>query len=64
MVDGVKNKYADHDTVLYCAYSFPGVLFTMGRDQWPSLKPVFLALAKGVQVRLFFLLFISHFYYF
>lgn len=49
MIEGPKNKYGDSDTVMYCAYSFPGVLYTAGAENWEKLKPVYFSLVKDLQ---------------
>jgi hypothetical protein len=50
MVEGTKNQYGDSDTVRYCAYSFPGVLLTLGPSKWESLSNVYFTLTQDLQV--------------
>eukprot|EP00011_Vannellida_sp_DIVA3-517-6-12_P010523 CAMPEP_0114617832 /NCGR_PEP_ID=MMETSP0168-20121206/7397_1 /TAXON_ID=95228 ORGANISM="Vannella sp., Strain DIVA3 517/6/12" /NCGR_SAMPLE_ID=MMETSP0168 /ASSEMBLY_ACC=CAM_ASM_000044 /LENGTH=650 /DNA_ID=CAMNT_0001828973 /DNA_START=214 /DNA_END=2166 /DNA_ORIENTATION=+ len=51
MVQGNKSKFGDSDTVLFCAYSFPGVLVTVGAERWPMLRDIYLTLVKDLQVK-------------
>lgn len=51
MVAGNKSKFGDSDTVLFCAYSFPGVLVTVGPERWPMLKETYFPLVKDLQVK-------------
>lgn len=37
------------DIVLHCAYSFPGVLLTVGADGWPELKELYESLMHDLQ---------------
>lgn len=49
MVEGTKNQYGDSDTVRYCAFSFPGVLLTLGKEKWNVLKDVYSTLSQDLQ---------------
>merc|ERR1712137_224450 len=49
MVDGSENQYGDSDTVRYCAFSFPGVLITLGKEKWESLQEVYATLTQDLQ---------------
>eukprot|EP00116_Pleurobrachia_bachei_P001346 sb/3461608/ len=42
------NPRADDDILTHCAYAFPGVVHTLGRDSWSVLKKAYLTLAKGL----------------
>jgi len=49
MIEGAKNQYGDSDTVSYCAYSFPGVLLTLGKEKWDVLQNVYFTLTQDLQ---------------
>jgi serine/threonine-protein phosphatase 4 regulatory subunit 1 len=50
MTDPTKAQSVDLDLPLYCAFSFPAVLQTLGPDHWQLLKPTFMILSRDVQV--------------
>ena len=50
MTDPVKAQNIDADLPLYCAFSFPAVLKTLGANHWSLLKPTFDILSNDVQV--------------
>lgn len=50
MIDPIKTQSIDADLPLYCAFSFPAVLQTLGPRHWPLLKPTFDSLASDMQV--------------
>ena len=50
MTDNNKSQNTDADLPLYCAFSFPAVLQTLGADHWPLLKPTFDTLCIDMQV--------------
>ncbi|KAJ9447255.1 Protein phosphatase PP2A regulatory subunit A [Diplonema papillatum] len=39
----------DTDYPEYCAYNFPAVALTVGKDRWEELEPAFLTLVKDLQ---------------
>eukprot|EP01095_Lingulamoeba_sp_RSL-Kostka_P007241 TRINITY_DN2290_c0_g3_i1.p1 TRINITY_DN2290_c0_g3~~TRINITY_DN2290_c0_g3_i1.p1 ORF type:complete len:633 (-),score=172.21 TRINITY_DN2290_c0_g3_i1:207-2105(-) len=49
MINGSKSPYGDSDTIMYCAFSFPGVLLTLGKNKWEELKDMYLSLCKDIQ---------------
>jgi serine/threonine-protein phosphatase 4 regulatory subunit 1 len=40
---------ADAELAVFCAFSFPAVVLTLGRARWPELRPLFVALSRDVQ---------------
>ena len=50
MVDLNKTQSVDVDLPLYCAFSFPAVLQTLGPNHWSLLKPTFDILSTDMQV--------------
>ena len=64
MIDGTRSQYGDSDTVRFCAFSFPGVLLTLGKDKWESLQTVYFTLTQDLQVNSqvnsFFILYYTH----
>ena len=51
MTDPTKAQTIDSDLPYYCAFSLPGVLLTLGKENWSILKPTFDALCADMQVR-------------
>merc|ERR1712137_549382 len=49
MIEGTRSQFGDTDTVRYCAFSFPGVLLTLGRDKWSSLQSIYSTLTQDLQ---------------
>ena len=49
MVEGTRSQYGDSDTVKFCAFSFPGVLLTLGKEKWPTLQPIYATLTEDLQ---------------
>uniref|UniRef100_A0A1X7T7C8 Uncharacterized protein n=1 Tax=Amphimedon queenslandica TaxID=400682 RepID=A0A1X7T7C8_AMPQE len=49
MVDLNKTQSVDVDLPLYCAFSFPAVLQTLGPNHWSLLKPTFDILSTDMQ---------------
>eukprot|EP00339_Tiarina_fusa_P026524 CAMPEP_0117008902 /NCGR_PEP_ID=MMETSP0472-20121206/8245_1 /TAXON_ID=693140 ORGANISM="Tiarina fusus, Strain LIS" /NCGR_SAMPLE_ID=MMETSP0472 /ASSEMBLY_ACC=CAM_ASM_000603 /LENGTH=610 /DNA_ID=CAMNT_0004711061 /DNA_START=14 /DNA_END=1846 /DNA_ORIENTATION=+ len=49
MIEGTRSQYGDSDTVRFCAFSFPGVLLTLGRDKWTCLQKVYSTLTEDLQ---------------
>eukprot|EP00744_Colponema_vietnamica_P002243 GILI01003566.1.p1 GENE.GILI01003566.1~~GILI01003566.1.p1 ORF type:complete len:751 (-),score=141.61 GILI01003566.1:76-2328(-) len=41
--------FATEEISYFCAYSFPAVLLTLGKDRWADLCPTFLELVKDMQ---------------
>ena len=43
----------DNEILIACAYSFPGVLFAIGKDRWPEIRRTYHSLvnSSNVQVR-------------
>lgn len=39
----------DQELVAYCAFAFPAVVLTLGKDRWAELKPLFEALYRNPQ---------------
>jgi serine/threonine-protein phosphatase 4 regulatory subunit 1 len=46
---GRDSKFGDSDNVYYCAFNFPAVLYTLGRDRWLELNDLYDHLAKDLQ---------------
>lgn len=42
-------KYGDAEIVNYCAFDFPAVIYTIGRDRWGEVKATYEALVKDLQ---------------
>eukprot|EP01104_Vermistella_antarctica_P011447 TRINITY_DN319_c0_g3_i1.p1 TRINITY_DN319_c0_g3~~TRINITY_DN319_c0_g3_i1.p1 ORF type:complete len:947 (-),score=225.84 TRINITY_DN319_c0_g3_i1:2-2842(-) len=47
--NGGSSSHPDGDTVLCCAFNFPGVLLTVGRDTWPTMKKAYFTLTRDLQ---------------
>ncbi len=45
-----KGSLGDGDVCMHCAYNFPAVLLTVGRDRWSELKDTYFILTKNTQV--------------
>ena len=43
-ISSVPKKDTDEDLVYHCAYTFPAVLYSLGKDIWPSIKDVYKAM--------------------
>ena len=52
MTDTTKSQTVDSDLPYYCAYCLPGVLLTLGAENWPLLRTTFLTLSGDLQVRM------------
>ncbi len=39
----------EHEMTIYCAFSFPAVVVTIGRDRWPELRELFVQLTHDQQ---------------
>ena len=50
MIEGTRSQYGDSDTVRFCAFSFPGVLLTLGSGKWNDLQSVYFTLTQDLQV--------------
>ena len=50
MTDQKKIQHVDTDLPMKCAYSFPGVAMTLGRENWACLKILYINLASELQV--------------
>jgi len=50
MIEGTRSQYGDSDTVRFCAFSFPGVLLTLGSGKWDDLQSVYFTLTQDLQV--------------
>ena len=50
MTDQKKIQHVDTDLPMKCAYSFPGVAMTLGRENWNCLKMLYINLASELQV--------------
>ena len=50
MIDQVKVQQVDGELPFLCAYSFPGVVHTLGAAGWPQLKPIFDHLSQHMHV--------------
>ena len=66
MVEGTRSQYGDSDTVRFCAFSFPGVLLTLGAEKWPRLQSVYATLTQDLQVNNihFFIVFLFFIHFF
>jgi serine/threonine-protein phosphatase 4 regulatory subunit 1 len=42
-------KYGDAEIVTYCAFDFPAVIYTVGRDRWGEVKVTYEVLVKDLQ---------------
>lgn len=42
------NPRADDDILTHCAYAFPGVVYTLGKDSWQLLRNTYLTLAENL----------------
>mmetsp|Transcript_27619 Transcript_27619/g.47289 ORF Transcript_27619/g.47289 Transcript_27619/m.47289 type:complete len:607 (-) Transcript_27619:62-1882(-) len=49
MIEGTRSQYGDSDTVRFCAFSFPGVLLTLGSGKWNDLQSVYFTLTQDLQ---------------
>ena len=49
MTDQKKIQHVDTDLPMKCAYSFPGVAMTLGRENWGCLKILYINLASELQ---------------
>jgi len=45
-------KTDDEDLIYHCAYTFPAVLLTIGKDEWPVLRDVYKNLIKKDSLRI------------
>ena len=50
MTDSTKSQTVDSDLPYYCAFCLPGVLLTLGFENWAVLKPTFDVLCGDLQV--------------
>lgn len=50
MTDATKSQTVDSDLPYYCAFCFPGVMLTLGAENWPLLRTTFLTLSGDLQV--------------
>ena len=41
-----RNGTTNSDNTYHCAYNFPAVLLTLGKDQWKTLRRLYMILAK------------------
>jgi len=41
--------FGDSDVAVYCAFNFPAILQTVGKDNWNELKPLYYKLSTHVQ---------------
>lgn len=48
---GVANAQNQEDVLYHCAFNFPAVLLTLGRQAWPQLKPVHEKLVRDSRVK-------------
>ena len=39
----------EHEIAIFCAFSFPAVVATIGRERWPELRELFTAMVHDVQ---------------
>ncbi|XP_039272336.2 serine/threonine-protein phosphatase 4 regulatory subunit 1-like [Styela clava] len=49
MTDPSRKQTVDTEITMHCAYSLPGVAYTLGRNNWHCLKDVYQKLASDVQ---------------
>jgi serine/threonine-protein phosphatase 4 regulatory subunit 1 len=42
---------ADAELAVYCAFSFPAVALTFGRQRWPELRQLFISLSRDIQIK-------------
>ena len=42
------NPRQDDDILTHCAYAFPGVVYTLGKDSWSLLRNTYLTLAENL----------------
>lgn len=49
MTDPSRKQTVDNEITMHCAYSLPGVAYTLGRNNWHCLKDVYQKLASDVQ---------------
>jgi hypothetical protein len=49
MTDSAKSQTVDSDLPYYCAFCLPGVLLTLGAENWPILRTTFLTLSGDLQ---------------
>jgi len=40
----------DSEILRHCAFSFPAVAFTLGRENWSCIRPLYNILARDMQV--------------
>jgi serine/threonine-protein phosphatase 4 regulatory subunit 1 len=43
------NKYADSEIITFCAFDFPAVLYTIGKERWGEVRETYFALVKDLQ---------------
>lgn len=51
MTDPIISQIVDNDLCFHCAYSFPAVALTLGKDNWPLIAPIYTKLAADYQWR-------------
>ncbi|KAI6653672.1 Integrator complex subunit 3 isoform X2 [Oopsacas minuta] len=49
MIDQKKIQHVDTDLPMKCAYSLPGVAITLGKENWPCIKSLYINLASELQ---------------
>jgi serine/threonine-protein phosphatase 4 regulatory subunit 1 len=50
MIETSQAQFIDPDLPLHCAYSFPGVAMTLGKEHWSCIKPIYGILCSHMQV--------------
>ena len=50
MVNSSRAQTVDAEIMRHCAFSFPAVAYTLGRQNWPCLKELYETLARDMQV--------------
>lgn len=48
---GVAAQQNQEDVLYHCAFNFPAVLQTLGRDAWPQLKPIHETLVRDSRLK-------------
>ncbi|XP_023933184.1 serine/threonine-protein phosphatase 4 regulatory subunit 1-like, partial [Lingula anatina] len=49
MTDAAQAQTVDSEIARHCAYSFPAVAYTLGREHWPCLKDLYDQLSQNIQ---------------
>jgi len=50
MVEPSRAQAIENDIARHCAFNFPAVAFTVGRQHWALMKPAYVALSNDMQV--------------